>query len=173
VWPMNIANIGATSSPEQIQAVINRIKRTYRSWGRGTTVSQMRSDWDSLFAVQGLDARLEAVDAGGVPGLWVAAQGARADRAVLYFHGGGFQLGSTLSHAELMAHISRACGCRVLGLDYRLAPEHTFPAPLDDARAAWNWLRAQGLQAGQITVAGDSAGGNLALALILRLRDGG
>ena len=170
---MSGTSIASSSTPEQLQAVIDRVRRTYRGWGRGTTVAQMRIDWDTLFTAQGLDAELEEATAGGVPALWVTAHGARADRVALYFHGGGFQVGSTQSHAELMALISQACGCRVLGLDYRRAPEHTFPAPLDDARAAWDWLRAQGFDAAHLALAGDSAGGNLVLALMLALSGDG
>lgn len=156
-----------------VDVVIDRVRRTYRSWGRGTSVAQMRSDWDRLFAAGGLDAALESVDAGGVPGLWVTAASARSDRVLLYFHGGGFQVGSTRSHAELMASISQAAGCRVLGIDYRLAPENCFPAPLDDAQTAFRWLRSQGFGASHIALGGDSAGGGLALSTLLALRNAG
>jgi epsilon-lactone hydrolase len=93
---------------------------------------------------------------------------------LLYLHGGGYQIGSFRSHAELASRLGRASGRRVLLPEYRLAPEHPFPAAVDDALAVWRWLRgAQGLSASAIAVAGDSAGGGLAVAMMTALRDGG
>jgi acetyl esterase/lipase len=94
-------------------------------------------------------------------------------KTVVYFHGGGFQVGSLKSHRELMACISDESACRVLGVGYRLAPEHRYPAALHDARAVWQWLIAQGIDARNIALAGDSAGAGLALSLLLSLRDAG
>lgn len=133
----------------------------------------MRADWDALFEGADIAATIEELVAGGVAAQWVSAPGARDDRAVLYFHGGGFQIGSTTSHRELMANISAAAGCRVLGVDYRRAPEHPFPAALADADAAYEWLLAQGFVSARIVLAGDSAGANLALGAMLSLRDAG
>ena len=91
---------------------------------------------------------------------------------MLYLHGGGYALGSASSHGELIARIAQASGLPVLALDYRLAPEHPFPAAHHDAMAAWHWLTTtRGLLPSHLTVAGDSAGGGLALALLLALRD--
>jgi acetyl esterase/lipase len=131
----------------------------------------MRDDWDALFAARELAATVQSVDAGGVPCEWIAAPGADATKTVVYFHGGGFQVGSLVSHRELMACISAESGCRVLGVGYRLAPEHRYPAALDDARAVWQGLIAQGTNAKNIALAGDSAGAGLALSLLLSLRD--
>lgn len=152
-----------------VDAVIARVKAVYGRWRRDTTVAQMRADWDELFGAPG-EAEVQAVDAAGVPCQWVTAPGARADRVVVYFHGGGFQVGSLVSHRELMACISAAAGARVLGVGYRLAPEHRYPAALEDALAAYGWLRAQGVAAERIAVAGDSAGGGLGLSLLLSLQ---
>jgi len=91
------------------------------------------------------DAKCEPVDAGGVPAEWVAAPGIDAERAVLYLHGGGYAIGSLNTHRRLAYDISAAAGARVLVIDYRLAPEHPFPAAVDDAAAAWRWMLAQGL----------------------------
>jgi acetyl esterase/lipase len=151
---------------QAVEAVIARVKAVYGRWRRDTSVAQMRADWDGLFSAPG-DADVQDVDADGVPCQWVSAPGARIDRVVLYFHGGGFQVGSLASHRELMACISSAAGARVLGVGYRLAPEHRYPAALDDARTAYGWLRAQGLGARRIAIAGDSAGGGLGLSLLL------
>ncbi len=157
----------------QIDGVVQRVRSVYKRWGRGTTVAQMRSDWDALFGTAGVDAQVEPVAIGPLSGEWISAPGADARRVVLYFHGGGFQVGSVHSHRELMAGISDATGCRVLGVDYRLAPEHRYPAALDDACAAYDWVLAQGTPPGDVVFAGDSAGGNLVLAALVRLRDAG
>lgn len=117
------------------------------------------------------DAKCEAVDAGGVPAEWVAAPGIDAERAVLYLHGGGYAIGSLNTHRRLAYDISAASGARVLVIDYRLAPEHPFPAAVDDAAAAWRWMLAQGLDPRRIAIAGDSAGGGLTIATLVNLRD--
>jgi epsilon-lactone hydrolase len=156
-----------------IDTVIARVKTVYRSWGRTTSVAQMRSDWDTLFGSRSVSASVETVCANGVAAEWIAAPGAKRDKAVLYFHGGGFQVGSLRSHLELMACISEVSGCRVLGVDYRLAPEYRFPAPLQDACSAYEWVLAQGFSARDTALAGDSAGAGLALTTLLSLRDAG
>jgi epsilon-lactone hydrolase len=120
------------------------------------------------------DVRVTEVDAGGVPAHWLTAPGADTDRVLLFLHGGGFELGSLRSDGELAARLGRASGMRVLFPEYRLAPEHPFPAAIDDVLAAWRWLRTdQGLSARSIAVAGDSAGGGLAVALLVATRDAG
>lgn len=154
-----------------IDAVIARVRGVYRGWNRSTPIERMRRDWDALFAALPAEAAIEPVSAGGVNAEWVVAPDARADRAVMYCHGGGYQVGSTRSHRELMAAISRVASARVLGIDYRLAPEHRFPAPLHDALAAHEWLLQQGVRT--IAFAGDSAGAHLVLCTLLALRDAG
>jgi monoterpene epsilon-lactone hydrolase len=159
----------APSAPTAVEAVIAQVRAVYGRWRRDTTVQQMRADWEQLFSARG-DAAWEPVQAGDVACAWITAPGARSDRAVVYFHGGGFQVGSLQSHRELMAMLSAATGVRVLGVDYRLAPEHRYPAPLDDALAVVQWLQTQGLPAAQLALAGDSAGGGLALSTLLALQ---
>jgi acetyl esterase/lipase len=117
------------------------------------------------------DARCEKVDAGGVPAEWVAAPGCDLQRAVLYLHGGGYAIGSIATHRRLAYDISAASGARVLVIDYRLAPEHPFPAAVEDAAKAWQWLLQQGLAASRMAIAGDSAGGGLTVAALVDLRD--
>jgi len=120
------------------------------------------------------DVLVREVTAGGVPAHWLAAPGTDADRVLLFLHGGGFEFGSLRSDGELAARLGRASGMRVLFPEYRLAPEHPFPAAIDDVLAAWHWLRTdQGLSAESIAVAGDSAGGGLAVALLVATRDAG
>jgi epsilon-lactone hydrolase len=113
-------------------------------------------------------------DADGVPAGWITFPGADAGRVLLYLHGGGYQIGSFRSHAELAARLGRASGRRVLLPEYRLAPEHPFPAAIDDVLTVWRWLRGvAGLDASAIAVAADSAGGALAVAMMTALRDTG
>ena len=116
------------------------------------------------------DIRCEAVDCGGVPGEWSIAPGSEASRVLLYFHGGGYCSGSIVSHRRMVTEAGRAARMRTLAIDYRRAPEHRFPAQHEDAHAAWRFLRKQGIAADNIAVGGDSAGGNLTLCLITRLR---
>jgi monoterpene epsilon-lactone hydrolase len=120
------------------------------------------------------DALVTEVVAGGVPAHWLTVPGADTSRVLLFLHGGGYQFGSLRSHGELAARLGRASGMRVLFPEYSLAPEHPFPAAIDDVLAAWRWLRTgQDLSARSIAVAGDSAGGGLAVALLVALRDAG
>lgn len=119
--------------------------------------------------------KLTRVKIGEIPAEWVMAPGADADVRLLYLHGGGFVSGSGGFYLPLAAHISAAGKCAVLLPDYRLAPEHPFPAGLDDCVAAHAWMVAHGpagaAPAKATFVAGDSAGGSLTLATLLALRD--
>ena len=114
----------------------------------------------------------EAVDADGVPAEWVAAPGAN-NGAVLYLHGGGYVTGSVISHRGMAANLSRTSGCRVLTIDYRLAPENKHPAQVQDAHTAYRWMLSNGAEPSTTIVAGDSAGGGLTVATLLSVRDGG
>jgi monoterpene epsilon-lactone hydrolase len=120
------------------------------------------------------DVRVTGVTARGAAAHWLDAPGAHTDRVLLFLHGGGFQFGSLRSDGELAARLGRSAGMRVLFVDYRLAPEHRFPAAIDDVIAAWGWLLDdQGLDAASMAVCGDSAGGGLAVALLVAQRDAG
>jgi monoterpene epsilon-lactone hydrolase len=120
------------------------------------------------------DVRVTEVAGAPVPAHWLDAPQTDAGRVLLFLHGGGFGLGSLRSDGELAARLGRAGGMRVLFPAYRLAPEHPFPAAIDDALAAWRWLRtSQDLAATSLAVAGDSAGGGLAVALLVALREAG
>jgi len=114
-----------------------------------------------------------ATDAGGVPADRVAVPSSRPDRHVLYLHGGGYVTGWPGLCRDLTWRIAAQCRATVLAVDYRLAPEHPFPAALEDAVAAYRSLLAAGAGPNTIAVVGDSAGGGLALALMLRLREEG
>jgi acetyl esterase/lipase len=156
-----------------VDRAIERIRSVYRSWNRGTSVAQMRSDWDAAFAGCTVAVAYEVVSAGGADGEWIVPADAPPDKAILYFHGGGFRLGSVASHRDLIAQIADTSGCRVLAINYRFSPEHRFPAALEDTLAAYRYMLDQGLKADGIAFAGDSAGGNLVLAAMLALRGRG
>ena len=112
------------------------------------------------------------VEAAGVPCLWVEPPAADPRKTLFYLHGGGYMLGSVAStHRGFAWRLAQAAGCRMLGVDYRLAPEHPFPAALDDAVRAWRWITEdQGVDASRIVLGGDSAGGGLAYGMLLPLR---
>lgn len=114
---------------------------------------------------------VEPVMAGDVSGEWVSAPGAAADSVILCLHGGGYTMGSSKATHVLASFLSTASGCRVLVIDYRLAPEHPFPDALEDTISAYRWLLAQGILPGRIIFAGLSAGGGLALSTLVSLRD--
>ena len=123
------------------------------------------------------DTTVTSVDVDGVPGEWIVQPESDSNRRVLYVHGGGYVMGSLDSHRRLCADIARAGACAVLSLDYRLAPEHPFPAAVEDALAGLEYIWVNGPDgAGEATsvfVAGDSAGGGLTLATLIAARDRG
>lgn len=109
----------------------------------------------------------------GVEALWALPEGADAQKVILYTHGGGFAVGSAASHRKLAGHLAKHLGVTAVVLDYRRAPEHPFPAQIEDSTAAYRALLARGFKASDITTAGDSAGGNLAISTVLKLRENG
>jgi monoterpene epsilon-lactone hydrolase len=115
----------------------------------------------------------ETVRAGGVPAEWFRPEGCDESRVILYLHGGGYSIGSIDSHRDPVSRLCRASGARALVLDYRLAPEHPFPAQLDDAVAAYRWLLESHVDPARVVVAGESAGAGLTLSLLLAARDAG
>jgi acetyl esterase/lipase len=123
----------------------------------------------SQFTLDG-DITCQRVGAGGVPAEWIAAPGAAEDRVLLYLHGGGYVIGSMRGYRVFLSRLSRASGGRVLGLEYRLAPESPFPAAVEDAVAAYRWLLSKGVDHRRITIGGDSAGGGLTVATLVALR---
>jgi len=141
------------------------------------TIDEYRRKEEALAGRQILPrgTRVEKVDIDGLSAEWVRARGVPVGdaRTILYFHGGGYIAGSCATHRDLAARISAAGGVRVLVVDYRLAPEHKYPAALEDGLRSYRWLRNGGVAAEQIVVGGDSAGGGLALETLIVLRDGG
>ena len=133
---------------------------------------RQRAMIEALGAVHRLPrhVRREDTTLGGRPAEKLTPRGASTQRVILYFHGGGYIVGSTRTHRALAAHLAEAAGCAVFTLDYRLAPEHPYPAALDDAEGAFHALAAE---FDEVVVGGDSAGGGLAIAVAIRLRAAG
>jgi acetyl esterase/lipase len=153
----------------QLQTAIDAMKALVAR--QVETPQEMRAVFEELAVAPAADIKCETVEAGGVDAEWVCAPNAASDRFVLYLHGGGYVIGSVKTHRDMIARISRAADARVLALNYRLAPEHPFPAAVDDAVAGYKWLLAQGAKPSRIVVAGDSAGGGLTAATLVAIRD--
>jgi monoterpene epsilon-lactone hydrolase len=149
------------------------LKQNLKSAPLPTSIEEARANFEGFASWVPLqpDTKVEAVMAGNVPGEWVSAPGAASDHVILCLHGGGYTMGSSKATHVIAAFLSAASGCRVLVIDYRLAPEHPFPAALDDAKAAYRWLLEQGIPHSRIVLVGFSAGGGLALSTLISLRD--
>jgi acetyl esterase/lipase len=119
------------------------------------------------------DASIQATEANGVAVEWSTTPGADPSSAILYLHGGGYVLGSLQSHRHVAIEVGRAAGCRTLAVGYRLAPEHPFPAPVEDTVAAYRYLLDSGIRPERICFTGDSAGGGLAVGAMLAAREAG
>jgi epsilon-lactone hydrolase len=156
-----------------IERAIERVRQTYGRWNRHTSVEQMRLDWDELFWADLVPCVKEDIEVDGLHLRWIDAEGAGRERVLIYFHGGGYKMGSVVSHHDLMARLSLAAKCRVLGVNYRLIPEYGFPSPVEDAVRAYRWLIEQGIDPSHIAFAGDSAGGGLVAAALIALREQG
>ncbi|MDX1515973.1 MAG: alpha/beta hydrolase [Woeseiaceae bacterium] len=119
------------------------------------------------------DVEIRADSVAGLRAEWLTPAGAGTDKLLLYWHGGGYIMGSCRSHRSIVSHIARQAGVRALVAEYRLAPEHRFPAAIDDSVGVYHELLQQGMQPRDIAVAGDSAGGGLTVAMMLSLRHAG
>jgi monoterpene epsilon-lactone hydrolase len=142
---------------------------------RSDDIGQRRRDIDARGKAYKLaeDVVVDPVSANGVRAEWTSTPDADRTKAILYLHGGGYVIGSLDSHRHVAAEAGRAAGARTLALDYRLAPEHPFPAAVDDALSGYRFLLAGGVQPDGITIAGDSAGGGLVAAAMMAIRDAG
>ena len=141
----------------------------------GDGVEALRANFANMLARESLpdDANIEHLSIKHMDVDWVSVPGAREDSVILYLHGGGYAIGSNVAYREFASRIARACRSRILLVNYRLAPEHRYPAAVDDAVMAYQWLLEQGTKACDITIAGDSAGGGLVMATLLSLREAG
>jgi phosphinothricin tripeptide acetyl hydrolase len=157
----------------QLQIVVDMLRSAPAV--AGADVLAMRRNMDAAVAAVPVPegVAFTKVRANGVPAEWTAAAAARDDVAIVYFHGGGYVMGSLDTHRGLCARISQAARARVLSVGYRLGPEHPHPAAVDDAVAAVRFVREQGVAPRRTAVAGDSAGGGLTLATLVALRDAG
>jgi len=136
-------------------------------------IAAARALYDEMGPPIAADIGREDLVVGGNPARMLTPPTFDGDRVVLFLHGGGYVYGSLASHAGLAAEVARACRCRVLQLDYRLAPEHPYPAAVEDACAAYEWLLVRGHTPGKITIVGDSAGGGLVVCTLVRLKSMG
>ncbi len=137
-------------------------------------VKKSRNTWEELAKMAKVpkDVKCESINAGGVPAEWISAPDAVKTQVILYLHGGGYMSGSINTHREIASRISRGSKSRVLIIDYRLAPEHPFPAAVEDAYLAYQWLiEDQKIAPSDLIIAGDSAGGGLTLATLINLRE--
>jgi acetyl esterase/lipase len=157
------------------------LRALYQTWSErmaanpALTIADLRGLFDEwqqpTREPEGVSYKSETV--AGVEALWALPLDADPQKVILYTHGGGFAVGSAASHRKLAGHLAKHLGVTALVLDYRRAPEHPFPAQLEDATAVYRELLARGFKAHDITTSGDSAGGNLAIATVLKLRDDG
>ena len=156
-------------------AEIDTVREMLASSPRPAGLNERRKRLDALGTRYSLpaDLRVEAADANGVAAEWTMTPEAEPARAVLFLHGGGYISGSLDSHRHMIGQAGREAQSRTLSLAYRLAPEHPFPAALEDAIAGYHFLLSQGFDPKRIAVAGESAGGGLAIAMLVSLRDRG
>ena len=156
-------------------AEIGALRAKLASRPRSDDYRQRRKDIDARGLQYGIapDVGVEPVTANGVKAEWTATPNDLRDAALLYLHGGGYVIGSLDSHRHLAAEAGRAAGIAALALDYRLAPEHPFPAAVDDAIAGYRFLLGRGISPGRVAIAGDSAGGGLVVAAMLAIREAG
>ena len=160
-------------SIDQLELVVALL--TARERPQNPTVEEYREGFERLSAKVGVgtNTRIEEVEANGVPGEMVIADGASDETAMLYLHGGGYVIGSPRTHRELARRLSVETGGSILVIDYRLAPENPFPAAVEDSVSAYNWLLGRGLEPSALSIAGDSAGGGLAVGTLVSLKDQG
>ena len=139
----------------------------------GSSLVEMREAYDAFGALftTPSDVTLRPDEAHGVAAEWTSTPDASRERVVLYLHGGGYAIGSILSHRHLAAQLGRTARTQTLAVDYRLAPEHPCPAAVDDALAGYRFLLEAGFARSRIAIAGDSAGGGLTIATLVAARE--
>lgn len=154
---------------------VDAVRALLQSRPRPASLAERRQRLDLVASADPIapDIEFEPQMIGMCKAEWSLAPGSDATKTLLFFHGGGYCSGSIQSHRRMVAETGRAARVRTLALGYRLAPENPFPAALDDALAAYEFLLAQGVSSASIAVGGDSAGGGLTLATMIRLRDAG
>ena len=158
------------AASQELDTVLEMIRK--RSAEVRKTTDDDRLSYERIMSSLPLDDDIETqrVGVNGVPAEWISAPESQESRVVLYLHGGGYLFGSVRTHRVMLAHLARAAKARVLALDYRLAPEIPFPAPVEDSVSAYQWLLSQGVSPRKIVFGGDSAGGGLVVAAMVALR---
>ncbi|MCH8298515.1 MAG: alpha/beta hydrolase [Chloroflexi bacterium] len=158
---------------QELDTVLEMIRK--RSAEVRKTTDDDRLSYERIMSSLPLDDDIETqrVGVNGVPAEWISAPESQESRVVLYLHGGGYLFGSVRTHRVMLAHLARAAKARVLAIDYRLAPEIPFPAPVEDSVSAYQWLLSQGVSPRKIVFGGDSAGGGLVVAAMVALRSVG
>src|SRR6478672_10856116 len=159
----------------QAEAVKQQLREFAASLDPNAELDAMRASSETFttLTTEPEGVRWTEVDAGGVPAIWADPTGGAQDRVLQYVHGGGYVIGSAPYYRKLTGHLANALGCRVLNVDYRLAPEHPHPAPVEDSTTAYRWLLDQGIEPAHIAISGDSAGGGLTVATLLSIRQNG
>ncbi len=155
------------------------LRALYQSWSDrmaanpALTIADLRSLFDEwhqpTMEPEGVTYKSDTV--AGVDAIWALPNGADVSKVILYTHGGGFAVGSAASHRKLAGHLAKHLGVTAVVIDYRRAPEFPFPAQIEDSTAVYRELLARGFKSQNITTSGDSAGGNLAISTVLKLRD--
>jgi epsilon-lactone hydrolase len=160
---------------QQIQIISQMLRERREQAPPDISFPESRAMFEQMVAAfpgpQGVSS--EQVDAGGIAAEWIAAHGAAPERTIYWLHGGGYCIGSINTHRALLGNISAASGARALAIDYRLAPEDPFPAAVEDAVSAYLWLLSTGVDPAQTIIGGDSAGGGLAMATLVALKETG
>ncbi len=170
---MGFSNSTNLSWQGKILKLLLRIRGRYNRRFAGDSIESHRSSLEFLakFFESTQVYKRQAVDVDGVAAEWITIPGSSTKTTILYLHGGGYSGGSISTHRSMVAEIAKVAQAKALLIAYRLAPEHCYPAPVEDAYSAYHWLLSHGIQPEEIVVAGDSAGGGLTLALLIALRD--
>ena len=168
----------ASPELEQANEIMGQLAQAAMAAGEGGFIAGLRHAMDTVIPFEVTEAAtVKPVSANGVPGEWVTVAESRAGQRMLYVHGGGYVGGSPASHRRLCENLARATECEILNLDYRMGPEHPYPAAVDDAMSGLQFVQANGPDgpsgAEIVFVAGDSAGGGLTLATLLAARERG
>ncbi len=170
---MGFSNSTSLSWQGKILKLLLRLRGNYNRHFAGNSIESHRSSLEYLaryFKTSQVYKR-KAVDVDGLAAEWITTPGSSKKTTILYLHGGGYSGGSISSHRSMVVEIAKVAQAKALLIAYRLAPEHCYPAPVEDALTAYQWLLSNGIQPEDIVIAGDSAGGGLTLALLIALRD--
>jgi len=159
----------------ELDDLVLHVRAVFDSWNENTTLEEMRAGWESLFhgKKRAVSATAQKIENADFEGEWIVAPEADESRAIVYLHGGGYVIGSVNSYRDMCERLSRAAKAAVLAVDYRLAPEHPFPAAVEDSVSGYRWVIARGTQPERIAIAGDSAGGALTLAVMFLAKQKG